>query len=74
MPLKVECVVDSGAKRGELVEYLKPYRPCDIDGHPWKDWALDDAGGQRRWPCRRGERGRDRARFPRNFSPASGAK
>src|SRR5207248_11657132 len=25
-----------------------PYGPSDIDGHPWKDWALDDEGGQRR--------------------------
>jgi ATP-dependent DNA ligase len=30
------------------VEYLRPYRPSDIDGHPWKDRALDDEGGQRR--------------------------
>jgi ATP-dependent DNA ligase len=29
----------------ELIEplrYLRPYRPSDIDGHPWKDWALDE--------------------------------
>jgi hypothetical protein len=42
------CANFTGARRGELVEYLRPYRPSDIDGHPWKDWALEDEGGQRR--------------------------
>jgi hypothetical protein len=41
------CANFTSARRGELVEYLRPYRPSDIDGHPWKDWALDDEGGQR---------------------------
>ena len=30
------CANFTGARRGELVEYLRPYRPPDIDGHPWK--------------------------------------
>ena len=42
------CANFTSARRGELVEYLRPYGPSDIDGHPWKNWALDDEGGQRR--------------------------
>jgi hypothetical protein len=30
------CANFTSARRGELVEYLRPYRPSNIDGHPWK--------------------------------------
>jgi ATP-dependent DNA ligase len=45
------CASFTEAKRRELVAYLAPYRPATLDSHPWKDWAVADAGdaaGQRR--------------------------
>jgi ATP-dependent DNA ligase len=38
-------------KRGELVDFLAPYREGALDGHPWRAWAEADwseAGTQRR--------------------------
>ncbi|HEY1678607.1 MAG TPA: ATP-dependent DNA ligase [Candidatus Sulfotelmatobacter sp.] len=53
------CASFSTAKRGELVEFLKPYREDAMASHPWKHWAeamaeRDDGvkrmpGGQSRW-------------------------
>ena len=31
------------AKRGELVEFLEPYRRGGLEDHPWRDWALAEA-------------------------------
>ena len=39
------CASFTDARRRELVEYLAPYRAAALDGHPWKDWAVADAGG-----------------------------
>jgi ATP-dependent DNA ligase len=46
-------------KRGELAEFLKPYRKDALEAHPWKAWAEEDSatdegvkrmpGGQSRW-------------------------
>jgi ATP-dependent DNA ligase len=40
----------TAARRRELVEFLGAYRVNALDGHPWREWALADAGeaGQRR--------------------------
>jgi ATP-dependent DNA ligase len=53
------CASFSNEKRGELAEFLKPYRKGGLDAHPWKAWAdhgnaTDEAvnrmpGGQSRW-------------------------
>ena len=53
------CASFSTEKRGELAEFLKPYRKDALDAHPWKAWAdhgnaTDEAvkrmpGGQSRW-------------------------
>jgi ATP-dependent DNA ligase len=53
------CASFSTAKRGELVEFLKPYREDALATHPWKHWAEAMAdtgdgvkrmpGGQSRW-------------------------
>jgi ATP-dependent DNA ligase len=53
------CASFSTAKRGELVEFLKPYREDALAKHPWKHWAEAMAesndgvkrmpGGQSRW-------------------------
>src|SRR5215216_3724223 len=45
------CASFTDAKRRELVDYLAPYRTATLDDHPWKHWAMADAGdmtGQRR--------------------------
>jgi ATP-dependent DNA ligase len=42
------CASFTDAKRLDLVEYLAPYRVATLDAHPWRDWALVDASGQRR--------------------------
>jgi hypothetical protein len=36
------CANFTGARRGELVEYLRPYGSSDIDGHPWKTLSTVD--------------------------------
>jgi len=40
----------TAAKRKELVDFLAAYRVNALDGHPWREWALADAGeaGHRR--------------------------
>ena len=40
----------TAARRRELVDFLAPYRVNALEGHPWREWALADAGeaGQRR--------------------------
>lgn len=56
------CASFSTAKRGELVEFLKPYREDALADHPWKRWAEATSseemtegnakrmpGGQSRW-------------------------
>ena len=53
------CASFSTEKRGELAEFLKPYRKDALDAHPWNAWAdhgnvTDEAvnrmpGGQSRW-------------------------
>jgi ATP-dependent DNA ligase len=53
------CSSFSAQKRGELAEFLRPYRTDALVSHPWRDWAehgseSDDAinrmpGGQSRW-------------------------
>jgi ATP-dependent DNA ligase len=53
------CASFSTEKRGELAEFLKPYRKDALEAHPWKAWgnhgnATDEAvnrmpGGQSRW-------------------------
>jgi ATP-dependent DNA ligase len=51
------CASFTTAKRGELVEFLQPYREDALAAHPWKRWAqLSDGGpggrmpgGQSRW-------------------------
>jgi len=53
------CASFSTEKRGELAEFLKPYRKDGLDAHPWKAWAghgnaPDEGvnrmpGGQSRW-------------------------
>jgi len=44
------CASFTAAKRRELVEFLAPYRVNALDGHPWREWAVADAGeaGHRR--------------------------
>src|SRR5215471_14251613 len=39
------CSSFSDKTRGELVEFLAPYRKNALDSHPWKGWA--ELGGQR---------------------------
>jgi len=53
------CSSFSTEKRGELVEFLKPYRKHALKDHPWKSWAEQGPeaeevgrrmpGGQSRW-------------------------
>ena len=53
------CASFSMEKRGELAEFLKPYRKDALEAHPWKAWAEEDSatdegvkrmpGGQSRW-------------------------
>jgi ATP-dependent DNA ligase len=52
------CASFSIKKRGELVEFLSPYRKDVLASHPWKGWADMEAvagaasrmpGGQSRW-------------------------
>jgi ATP-dependent DNA ligase len=53
------CASFSLEKRRELAEFLKPYRIDALAGHPWKEWAAQEAGphegatripgGQSRW-------------------------
>ena len=53
------CASFSTEKRGELAEFLEPYRKDALDAHPWKAWAdhgnaTDKVvnrmpGGQSRW-------------------------
>jgi ATP-dependent DNA ligase len=49
------CASFSGAKRRELVKFLKPYRKDALANHPWKGWSDEGAtesrmpGGQSRW-------------------------
>jgi len=53
------CASFSTEKRGELAEFLKPYRKDALDSHPWKAWADEESatdegvkrmpGGQSRW-------------------------
>jgi ATP-dependent DNA ligase len=47
------CASFTDKKRRELVEFLAPYRKNALEGHPWKDWASDEAsrvpGAQSRW-------------------------
>ncbi len=50
------CASFSIKKRGELVEFLSPYREDALACHPWKGWADMEAaagsrmpGGQSRW-------------------------
>ena len=35
----------TAAKRKELVDFLSPYRENALEGHPWRDWAGQDADG-----------------------------
>ena len=49
-------LVDTAAKRKELVETLAPYRENALESHPWRDWATGMAaaggrmpGAQSRW-------------------------
>jgi len=44
------CASFTTLKRRELVDFLAPYRVNSLEGHPWREWALADAGeaGQRR--------------------------
>jgi len=45
------CASFTDARRRELVDFLIPYRVDNLEGHPWKDWAMaesGDANGQRR--------------------------
>jgi ATP-dependent DNA ligase len=55
------CASFTMEKRRELVGFLEPYRQNALDGHPWANWAGNDAdgdaggvgqrmpGGQSRW-------------------------
>jgi ATP-dependent DNA ligase len=53
------CASFTQEKRGQLVEYLAPYRHKALDNHPWKAWAEHGPaageagqrmpGGQSRW-------------------------
>jgi len=53
------CASFSIEKRGELAEFLKPYRKDALEAHPWKAWADEESvadegvkrmpGGQSRW-------------------------
>jgi ATP-dependent DNA ligase len=53
------CASFTNKVRRDLVDYLAPYRQNAIDGHPWKDWANQEAatsgaeqrkpGAQSRW-------------------------
>ena len=50
------CASFTKDKRGELVEFLAPYRERALENHPWADWRSDEAqagsrmpGGQSRW-------------------------
>ena len=49
------CASFSTAKRGELADFLKPFRKDALPSHPWKHWAEEAGitgrmpGGQSRW-------------------------
>ncbi len=52
------CASFSTTKRGELAEFLEPYRTNALAAHPWKQWAGEEIehgeakrmpGGQSRW-------------------------
>ncbi|WP_246410088.1 ATP-dependent DNA ligase [Granulicella aggregans] len=50
------CASFTAAKRGELADFLAPYREQALDKHPWADWADETAqaggrmpGGKSRW-------------------------
>ncbi|MFN2532618.1 MAG: ATP-dependent DNA ligase [Pyrinomonadaceae bacterium] len=44
------CASFTDTKRRELVEFLAPYRMNDLEGHPWKSWAGEGNGSERRIP------------------------
>ncbi len=44
------CASFTNEKRRELVEFLKPYRKNALASHPWKDWAMEELGEERRMP------------------------
>jgi ATP-dependent DNA ligase len=52
------CASFSTEKRGELAEFLKPYREDALEAHPWRKWDQGNGtveglsrmpGGQSRW-------------------------
>lgn len=44
------CTSFSVKRRGELAEFLEPYRENALEGHPWRDWAEAEAHSKQRLP------------------------